>query len=289
VIGRLILVALFLLACGVRTATAASCTVYGSGISFGNYSANNTVNVTGTVTVTCTLGTAYNVGLNAGMAAGATVTNRSMTTGPVVYNLGYQLFSNSARTNNWGDTSGTGWVAGTGLGLPQTLTIYAQIPASQFVAPGTYTDTITVSVTGSGFTTATGQFGLTSTVLSACTVSANALNFGVYSGSLINAASAITVTCTNNTTFNIGLNAGTAAGATVTTRKMTSPSHATLSYTLFRDSARTQNWGNTVGTDTLISQGNGTPLQYGVFGQLPAGQSATPAVYTDTITATITY
>ena len=56
----------------------------------------------------------------------------------------------------------------------------------------------------------------------------------------------MTVTCTNTTTFNIGLNAGTATGATVTTRKMTGPASATLNYKLFRDSARTQNWGNTV-------------------------------------------
>jgi hypothetical protein len=59
----------------------------------------------------------------------------------------------------------------------------------------------------------------------------------------------------------------------VTTRKMTSPASATLNYTLFRDSARTVNWGNTVGTDTLVSQANGTAVQYGVFGRMAAGQS----------------
>ena len=121
-----------------------------------------------------------------------------------------------------------------------------------------------------------------------CTVSASTLNFGNYSGALIDAASAITVTCTNLATFNIGLSAGTSTGATVTTRKMTSPASATLDYTLFRDGARTVNWGNTVGTDTLISQGNGTAVQYGVFGRMSAGQSGNPAVYSDTIIATIT-
>jgi spore coat protein U-like protein len=70
---------------------------------------------------------------------------------------------------------------------------------------------------------------------------------------------------------------------------MTSPALATLKYVLFRDSARTVNWGNTVGTDTLISQGNGTAVQYGVFGRMAAGQSGSPAVYTDTIIATVTY
>jgi spore coat protein U-like protein len=70
---------------------------------------------------------------------------------------------------------------------------------------------------------------------------------------------------------------------------MTSPASGTLNYKLFRDSARTQNWGNTVGTDTLISQGNGSALQYSVFGQVPAGQTVNPGVYSDTIIATITY
>ena len=130
---------------------------------------------------------------------------------------------------------------------------------------------------------------MTAVVLAACTISATTLNFGNYSGALIDAATALTVTCTNLTTFNIGLSAGTATGATVTTRKMTSPALATLNYTLFRDSSRTVNWGNTVGTDTLISQGNGTAVQYGVFGRMAAGQSGNPALYSDTIIATLTY
>ena len=160
--------------------------------------------------------------------------------------------------------------------------------AGQTVAPGTYTDTITISVTGLLGTVAT-TFTVTAIVPATCTISATALNFGNYSGSLIDAASVLTVTCTNLATFNIGLNAGTASGATVTTRKMTSPALATLNYVLLGDSVRTQNWGNTVGTDTLISQGNGAAQQFVVYGRMAAGQFVAPAVYSDTIIATITY
>jgi spore coat protein U-like protein len=61
--------------------------------------------------------------------------------------LNYGLFSDAAWTTNWGNTSGTNWVTGTGNGAAQPLTVYGQIPAAQYVTPGSYSDTITVSVT----------------------------------------------------------------------------------------------------------------------------------------------
>jgi spore coat protein U-like protein len=279
-------VALLLLAYNARPAAAASCSVSASGVAFGNYTATNIVNITGTASVTCTNGTAYHVGLNAGLATGATITNRSMT-GPASALLGYKLFSDSGRTANWGNTSGTGYVSGTGNGSAQTLTIYAQIPASEFVAPGSYTDTIIVNVTGGA--TATTTFSVTSTVLSACTITANALNFGTYSGVLINSTSSVSVTCTKTTAYNVGLSAGLATGATVTNRSMTGPSSALLGYTLFSNAGQTTNWGNTVGTDTLAGTGSGALQALSVYGQVPAGRYVRPGSYTDTITATVTY
>ncbi len=274
---------LLLLACSARHAAAATCTMSASNVVFGNYS-GSIINVTGTVTVTCTSGTAYDVGLNAGASSGV-ITNRVMN-GPGSA-LSYSLFNNSARTTNWGNTSGSGWVAGTGTGSAQTLTVYAQLPANQYVTPGGYTDTITASITGN-FTTATAQFSVTATVLPACSISANALSFGTYSGSLINSTSIITARCTSSS-YNIGLSAGMAAGATVTNRSMTGPASGLLKYKLFRDSARTLSWGNTVGTDTVAGYGDGTVQSLSVYGQVPAGQSAKPGTYADTIIATITY
>jgi spore coat protein U-like protein len=112
---RLAVAVLSLLVLGPHPAAANSCSAYSSAIAFGSYS-GSTVDVTGTVTVTCTSGQAYDVSLNAGTTGGATVTTRSMVTGPVVYDLGYKLFSNAARTSNWGNSSSTGWVPGTGTG-----------------------------------------------------------------------------------------------------------------------------------------------------------------------------
>jgi spore coat protein U-like protein len=68
-------------------------------------------------------------------------------TGPASALLNYAMFSNSTRTTNWGQTVGTDTVTGTGNGAAQALTVYGQVTAGQFVAPGAYTDTITATVT----------------------------------------------------------------------------------------------------------------------------------------------
>jgi spore coat protein U-like protein len=68
-------------------------------------------------------------------------------TGPGAAVLGYSLFSDAARTVNWGQTIGTDTVTGTGNGSAQAITVYGQATAGQFVAPGAYTDTITATVT----------------------------------------------------------------------------------------------------------------------------------------------
>jgi spore coat protein U-like protein len=38
-------------------------------------------------------------------------------------------------------------VSGTGNGNAQTLTVYGQLPAGQYVTPGAYADTITATIT----------------------------------------------------------------------------------------------------------------------------------------------
>ena len=271
----------------VAAAQLLSCTVSVPTVNFGNYTGALSAPGATAVSVTCPILISYNVGLNAGTGSGATTTTRKMT-GPGSFTLSYQLFQNASHTTNWGNTVGTDTVSGTGTSSAQTINMYPQAAAGQNVAPGTYTDTITASVT-SLLGTATTTFTVTATVQPNCVISANALNFGTYSGALINTSSALSVTCTDTTVFNIGLNAGTATGATVTTRKMTGPSSAKLNYSLFRDSGRTLNWGNTVGSDTLSSTGTGVAQPFSVYGQIPAGQYVVPGAYADTIIATVTY
>jgi len=129
---------------GVSATVLKDCIVSATALAFGNYT--GAVNsAQSTVTVTCTNTTTYTVGLGPGLASGATVTTRQMQNGTALLNYG--LFSNATWTTNWGNTSATNWVSGTGNGAAQPLTVYGQIPAGQYVTPGSYTDTIAVTVT----------------------------------------------------------------------------------------------------------------------------------------------
>jgi len=146
--------------------------------------------------------------------------------------------------------------------------------------------TLSVSAMAS---TATTTFTVSATIAASCQISASNLGFGAYSGSQSNVSTTVSVTCTNTTPYNVGLNAGTSTGATVTTRAMTGPGGATLSYALYQDSGHSTNWGNTVGTDTKAGTGNGSAQSLTAYGQIAAGQYPSPGSYSDTITATVTY
>ena len=64
---------------------------------------------------------------------------------------------------------------------------------------------------------------------------------------------------------------------------------ATVSYNLYRDAARTQEWGTTVGTNTGTGAGNGQIQTIPVYGRVAPQATPAPGVYTDTITITVTF
>jgi len=139
--------------------------------------------------------------------------------------------------------------------------------------------------------TATGSFNVQVTIAATCTViSATALNFGTQGvlTAAVNQTSAITVTCTNTTPYNIGLDKGL-NGSSVTSRQMKSGAGANINYSLYSNAGMTSNWGQTVGTDTVAGTGNGSGQAYTVYGQIPAQTTPAAAAYTDTITVTVTY
>jgi len=118
--------------------------------------------------------------------------------------------------------------------------------------------------------TATSTFKVQLTLTSSCVINSTAtLNFGSQ-GVLVanvNGTSTLAVQCTNTTPYNIGLDQGQA------------PS----------DSNRTVLWGNTVGTNTVAAIGTGASQSYTIYGQVPPQNTPAPAVYTDTVTVTVTY
>ena len=53
-----------------------------------------------------------------------------------------------------------------------------------------------------------------------CSAFASGIAFGNYFGSVVQVTGTLTVTCTSGQAYNVGLDAGLASGATVTTRSM---------------------------------------------------------------------
>lgn len=142
--------------------------------------------------------------------------------------------------------------------------------------------------------TATDNFGVSATVQDSCQVSASALSFGSFAtidNANVDATTTIDVTCSNGTTYDVGLDAGQATGATVTTRQMEiTATGSFLDYSLYSDSGRSTNWGETVDTDTVAGTGTGEAQSLTVYGRVPSGQQTAPVgSYSDTIAVTVTY
>ena len=101
---------------------------------------------TTTVAVQCTDTTPYDIGLDAGTTSGGSTTTRLLfNSSPAT--VQYKLYTDSGHTTNWGNTVSTDTVSKTGNGASQTTTIYGRIPPQTTPAPGSYTDTVTVTVT----------------------------------------------------------------------------------------------------------------------------------------------
>lgn len=146
---------------------------------------------------------------------------------------------------------------------------------------------MTPSVAGAA--TATTTMSISANVLDLCTVSAAPLAFGDYRGVQLDGTSTLSVICTNGTKYDVGLNAGATAGATVDARKMAGPASSTLAYQLYTAAGRTVVWGDTVGTNTVAGTGSGAAQALTVYGRIPAAQFSRAGAYTDTVTVTVTY
>ena len=139
-------------------------------------------------------------------------------------------------------------------------------------------------------------FNVTITLVSSCSSSANNLNFGSSVGLLTSAVTGnttLSVTCSNTTPYNVGLDAGTVSGSTVAARLMagttTGNTSTTMSFELYTTSGLGTVWGNTVGTNTVSGTGSGAAQTLTVYGQVPAQTTPKPDTYETTITATVSY
>jgi spore coat protein U-like protein len=139
-----------------RHATAATCTVSATGVAFGVYPPFSTTptDSTGTITVSCTtlLGLFLNWSIALGPGDGGSYANQRMSNG--TYDLNYHLYASppSGGAAVWGDGTDGTTVVNDGVLLQigtniSHYTIYGRIPPLQAVGPGSYSDTIVVTVT----------------------------------------------------------------------------------------------------------------------------------------------
>lgn len=135
-----------------------SCTVSVIAPNFGAYNPFSATpdEVNGSLTATCTLltGTAATVTLTDTFSAGSSgnYATRTMLSG--ANKLNYNLYKDAAYTQIRGDGTGGSVTGSATLNLTSANrvqsvsgTIYGRIPAGQNVAPGTYTDTLVVTIT----------------------------------------------------------------------------------------------------------------------------------------------
>lgn len=124
---------------------ALACTVDVAPLSFGSVNPLDGVDTDSvtTLSVTCPSDTAYAATVNAGPGG---FSDRRMT--GAQGSLGYQLYTEASRSLIWGDGSaGTNAIAGTAGTAGETHNLYGRVPAQPLAVPGSYSDTLLVTIT----------------------------------------------------------------------------------------------------------------------------------------------
>ena len=289
-------------------------------LTFGNVDPQSTLtDVTATFSIMCEnnllLQTrAATLCLSIGEPGGGPIDPRQMKNGSD--RLDFQLYQDPSRSIIWGSQfSGSATplkfdvVIPPRGSMPFSVTMYGRVLGGQTgVTPGAYTNiyapgdtrvTVNAPVSstppGTCNTSPSGNlrfpFIVSANVVNKCTITASPLNFGSSIGLLttaVNANTAISVQCSVGSAYNVGLNAGVNGGGNINARKMLLGGN-TVSYQLYRDLARTQVWGSTIGTNTVAGTGNGNTQNLTVYGRVPAQTTPPAGTYNDIIVVTVTY
>ena len=100
---------------------------------------------TSTIQLHCPTGTPWRVGLDDG--SHALGTTRRMA-GPNGHHLRYELYRDPQRSQRWGGKAiASDNSLGTGTNATQSLTVYGRVPAQPTPVPGSYSDTVTITLT----------------------------------------------------------------------------------------------------------------------------------------------
>lgn len=302
---------------------AQSCSFTATDMNFGAVDtlSGTPVNSTSTISVSCT-GALLDLGkrllicpdIGAGSGGASSAAARQMVNGTSTVN--YQLYSDSGRSVVWGASSWSypsrapayaltmALLNVSLVGASGSMTVYgAALGTPSTAVPGPYTSSFTststsfyysyssaTTCTAPSGTVGTASFSVNASVAANCLVSVQNIDFGTQGvlSTNVDATGSITATCTPGTTYTISLNGGT-ANAAPTARKM-SKGAETVTYGLYKDTNRSQPWGdaNTPGS-TVGGSGTGAGQLLTVYGRVPPQTTPSPGIYTDTVVVTLTY
>lgn len=161
--------------------------------------------------------------------------------------------------------------------------LLAAVGAATLVGAGVF-----VGSTGVMAATAIDTFTVTAAVADVCNISTTNMSFGTYDPTALvdndAGTSTVTIICTPGTAYDVALDEGNSPTAG---RDLTDGTDS-LTYELYSNAGRTTVWNDTGSTVSGLAVGG--PEAFTVYGRIFQGQIVAPnPVYTDTVTATVTY
>jgi spore coat protein U-like protein len=255
-------------------------------MNFGAYNVFGATAVTATSagSIRCTGGN-FNVTIAATRGGGGAYSPWRLMSGSAQYNI----YTDAAMTIIWGDGTG-GSVKDGGVinsNTTATVTEYGNVPLSQDLAPGNYTDSLNVTLgyqsTGGGAWTYLSPvvMQVTMTVGTVCRADTFTLAFGAYSplsAVALPGASTVKVYCTKTTPATFALDNGSNAVG-VQKRMVNAGNYLNYTATLAA--------GSGTSTSSLVPIGGGIALN----GSIPAAQDvpAAATAYIDTLQVVVNY
>jgi spore coat protein U-like protein len=245
---------------------------------------------TATLAVRCT-GTGTATAEAALTGGSGTCSARSMSSGSS--QLSYNIYTDA--------TYGTIWCQPTRIPLsftfnsqtiPQTLiqniTMYVRVPASQTIPVGAYTDTVGSLVFWTGGNSGADNFTVAENAPASCSASVTSLAFGTFTGAVKTGTASVSVNCSSGSAYTIALSGGSYLSGTQ--RRMKSAAGQFIAYSLYKDAALANVWGDGTTLGTTASGGGNTGAQsYTVYGRAPAAALPPPGSYADSVVVTVSY
>jgi len=136
--------------------------------------------------------------------------------------------------------------------------------------------------------TASASISVSATVQASCVANVTTTALVVYAAAT-DAASAVSVACSNSAAYNVSLNSGEASGAAVAIRPLTPSGFALLGDALSSTPRGIPNRRQAISTDAATGLGIVSNSLLAIHNQIPAAQCVLPDAYIDTMIVVVTY